>query len=583
MCGIIGSTEINFNHNEVLNSLKHRGEDYQNYIIQNEMFFAHTRLSIIDLDEEANQPMIFDEITLVFNGEIYNYKELIKEFSLECVTKSDSEVLIRLYQKFGFDFLNSLEGMFAFCIYDKEKNLFFCARDRFGKKPLYYYCEKGKFYFASEIKAILKMLKTTPKLNEEALWQYLALQSPQGENTFYSGVKKLPASSYLLHQNSDIKVSTYYSLADIKITHYDEKQILKDVEKLLNDAVQKRLVGDVEVATLLSGGLDSSFITALYAKKSKHKVHTFSIGYDEHKHYCELGFAKAASEYIGTIHHEYKISKDEYLEAIEKVLEHLDEPMADSACIPTYILSKEIHNQGFKVCLSGEGSDESFLGYDNYFKMLNYYHLKNPQKTPFDLTKEWEYNNRRLNNQQVYQSSGETFTYAQLQRLFSKKIAPILHPYVSTYPPEQWLTYIDFSIWIAEVLMTKVDRMSMAHSLELRAPFLDHHLVEYLLGVESSIKIGDTNKAILKKIARNYLPNSIIDRRKKGFSSPFIEWLYDAHSEEILNLLLDVNKQLGIFNDDFLTFLYEEGKRGHFKQHVYSLYIFCRWYKKVYM
>jgi len=583
MCGIIGSTEIDFNHKEVLDSLKHRGEDYQNYIIKDDMFFAHTRLSIIDLDEEANQPMIFDDVTLVFNGEIYNYKELIKEHSLRCVTKSDSEVLIRLYQKFGFDFLNKLEGMFSFCIYDKEKNLFFCARDRFGKKPFYYYHTKEKFYFASEIKAILKMRKTTPKLNEEALWQYLAFESPQGDNTFYSGIKKLPASSYLLYQNSNIKVGTYYSLGDIKITHHDEKQILKDVDKLLNDALQKRLVGDVEVATLLSGGLDSSFITALYAKKSKHKVHTFSIGYDEHKHYCELDFARAASEYIGTIHHEYKISRDEYLATLDKVLEHLDEPMADSACIPTYILSKEIHSQGFKVCLSGEGSDESFLGYDNYFKMLNYYHLKNPKQMPFDLTKEWEYNNRRLNNQQVYQSSGETFTYAQLQKLSPKKISPILHPYVSTYPPEQWLTYIDFSIWIAEVLMSKVDRMSMAHSLELRAPFLDHHLVEYLLGVEPKIKIGDTNKAILKKIARAYLPDSIIDRRKKGFSSPFIEWLYDAYGKEILNLMLDVNKQLGIFNDDFLIFLYEEGKNGHFKQHVYSLYMFCKWYKKVYM
>nr|WP_321266971.1 asparagine synthase (glutamine-hydrolyzing) [uncultured Sulfurimonas sp.] len=583
MCGIVGSTQRDFNHQDVLDSIKHRGEDNQEFIIDNDVFLAHARLSIIDLDAEANQPMHFDNIDLVFNGEIYNYKELIKEYSLDCVTTSDSEVLIRLYQKFGFDFLNLLEGMFSFCIYDKEKDLFFCARDRFGKKPFYYYHEDEKFYFASEIKAILKMLKKTPPLNEEALWQYLAFQSPQGDNTFYSGIKKLPASSFLIYQNKHITIDTYYSLADIKITHKDEKQILQDVDKLLNKAVDKRLVSDVEVATLLSGGLDSSFITALYAKKSKHKVHTFSIGYDEYKHYCELNFAKDASEYIGTIHHEYRISKEIYLETIDKVLEQLDEPMADSASIPTYILSQKIHEEGFKVCLSGEGSDESFLGYDNYFKMLDYYHKQQPKEEPFNLTKEWEYNKRRLKGEQVYQSSGETFSYAQLQKLSSKTISPVLHPYVSSYPPEQWLTYIDFSIWIAEVLMTKVDRTSMAHSLELRAPFLDHHLVEYLLGVEPSIKVGNTNKAILKKIARNYLSDSITDRRKKGFSSPFIEWLYDAYGKEILNLMLDVNKELDIFNNDFLIFLYEEGENGNFKQHIYSLYIFCKWYKKVYM
>lgn len=583
MCGIVGSNQLDFNRQEVVDSIKHRGEDHQEYLVKNNMFFAHARLSIIDLDAEANQPMIFDGITLVFNGEIYNYKELIKEYDLACITASDSEVLIRLYQKFGFEFLNFLEGMFSFCIYDEKKELFFCARDRFGKKPFYYYQEDEKFYFASEMKAILKMLKKTPKLNEEALWQYLAFQSPQGDNTFYTGLKKLPPSSFLLFENNKIKVNTYYSINNIKITHTNEKEIIQSVDKLLNEAVDKRLVSDVEVATLLSGGLDSSFITALYAKKSKHKVHTFSIGYDEHTHYCELSFAKDASEYIGTIHHEYKIGKDIYLKTIDKVLEHLDEPMADSASIPTYILSQEIHKEGFKVCLSGEGSDESFLGYDNYFKMLKYYHLQDAKEEPFNLTKDWQYNKRSLKGEQIYQSSGETFSYEQLQKLSSKKIPSSLHPYVSTYPPEQWLTYIDFSIWIAEVLMTKVDRMSMAHSLELRTPFLDHALVEYLLGVESSIKVGNTNKTILKKIARDYLPDSIIDRRKKGFSSPFIEWLYDGYGKEILQLMLDVNKQLGIFNNDFLIFLYGEGKQGHFKQHIYSVYMFCKWYKKVYM
>lgn len=583
MCGIVGSNTSAFNHEDVIASIKHRGVDNQSFTLTNEVYLGHARLSIIDLDAEANQPMLYDGIHLVFNGEIYNYKDLIEKHHLSCNTASDSEVLIRLYQKFGTKFLNELEGMFAFCIYDEKKERFFCARDRFGKKPFYYFQENNTFYFASEIKAIIKMLGTTPSFNEAALWEYLAFQSPQGDKTFYQGIKKLPAASYLTFDNTTLSIHSYYSIDNINITHCDEKHILSDVNTLLNKAVEKRLVGDVEVATLLSGGLDSSFITALYAKKSPHKVHTFSIGYDEYEHYSELNFAKEAATYLGTTHHEYTIGKNEYINTIDKVLDHLDEPMADSATIPTYLLAQEIHKQGFKVCLSGEGSDENFLGYDKYFDMLNYYHSDPSPETEFNLSREWEYQKRRRNNEQVYQSSGETFSYGQLQQLASKPIPKTLHPYVSSYPPEQWLTYIDFNIWIPEVLMSKVDRASMAHSLELRAPFLDHHLVEYLLGVETCIKIGDTNKALLKKIARSYLPDSIIDRRKKGFSSPFIEWLYDTYQEEILNLMLEVNTELGIFNNNFLTFLYEEGEQGRFKQHVYALYLFCRWYKKVYM
>jgi len=583
MCGIVGSNKNSFNHKDVLNSIKHRGYNNQSFTLRDNAYFGHSRLSIIDLDVEANQPMVFDGIILVFNGEIYNYKKLIHEHELKVKTASDSEVIIRLYQKYDLEFLNMLEGMFSFCIYDEKKELYFCARDRFGKKPFYYYEKNGSFYFASEIKAILKMLGKTPEFNEEALWQYLAFQSPQGDNTFYKGLKKLPASSFLIYQNNDLKIDSYYSIDNIPITHTDEKQILTDVDALLHEAVDKRLVGDVEVATLLSGGLDSSFITSLYAQKSNHDVHSFSIGYDEHKHYCELDFAKSASEYIGTKHHEYRISRNDYLDTIDKVLYHLDEPMADSATIPTYILSEHIHKEGFKVCLSGEGSDESFLGYDNYFKMLEYYQNEPKSKEKFNLTKEWEYNNRRLENKQVYQSSGETFSYAQLQQLSSKQINYPLHPYTSSYQPTQWLTYIDFSIWISEVLMAKVDRMSMAHSLELRAPFLDHKLVEYLLAVDSKIKIGITNKEILKKVAKSYLPDSIINRQKKGFSSPFIEWLYSGYGVEILNLIQEVNSEIGVFNDNFIIFLYEEGKDGRFKQHIYSLFLFCKWYKKVYM
>lgn len=583
MCGIIGANQTDFNPKSLLDSLKHRGPDAQEYLIKKGLFLGHTRLSIIDLHKEANQPMTFDNITLVFNGEIYNYRALQREHKLNCKTKSDSEVIIRLYQKYGSAFLNYLDGMFAFCLFNHKTEEFFCARDRFGKKPFYYFHNNDTFYFASEIKTLIKMLGYTPELNREALWQYLAFQSPQENHTFYTGIKKLQASHFLKFRLSTLSTHPYYTLNNIDITHFNKPEIYKHVDTLLNESVEKRLVGDVEVASLLSGGLDSSLITALYTKISPQKVHTFSIGYDEYSHYCELPYAKNVAQMLKTQHHAYTIGRDDFLETIDLVLEQLDEPLADSACIPTYLLSQQVHKEGFKVSLSGEGSDESFLGYDNYFTMLKHYEEKPPIPEKFNFSKEWEYHNRRIKNRTIYHSNAETFTSTALQKLSRKKLKSIPTLFPSAYSPTQWLSYIDFSIWIPEVLMTKVDRMSMAHSLEIRAPFLDHHLVEYLMAVDPIIKRGSTNKETLKEIAKQYLPSSVINRKKKGFSSPFIEWLYDGHHKEILNIMLRVNNELNLFNNEVIIYLYEEGREGRYKQHLYSLYIFCRWYQKVYM
>ena len=460
---------------------------------------------------------------------------------------------------------------------------FFCARDRFGKKPFYYYFKDNKFIYSSEIKSILKLLDKKPNLNKTALYEYLSFMTPINENTFYTDIKKLKAGYTLILEKDNLYIQQYYDIDNIKIKHNNQATILADIESILIDSVKKRLVSDVEVATLLSGGLDSSFVSALYSKYSNKKINTFCIGYDEYTYYSELPFAKTVSNHINSNHHEVIMNKKDFIETIDKILDHTDEPFGDSASIPTYFLSNYIHKQGIKVALSGEGSDESFLGYDNYFKMLEYYNLK-AKKQEFDLTKEWEFNNRAFNNQQIYQTCGETFTENQKLKLFKQYAkTDYLKNYKSDYPPVQWLSFIDFKIWIAEVLMTKIDRMSMAHSLELRAPFLDHNLVEYLLATDVTIKKGDTNKYLLKQIATKYLPNEIIHRNKKGFSSPFIEWLYDEYKDEILNSILRVNKKLDIFNEDFVKFLYNEAKEKKFKQHMWHLFIFARWFQRNYL
>jgi len=550
MCGIVGSNYFDIDPK----ILTHRGPDNVGKIEFEDIKLGHTRLSIIDLDAEANQPMEFDEVIIVFNGEIYNYKDLIKEHNLKVVTKSDTEVLIRLYQTLEFGFLNLLNGMFSFCIYDKKKRRFFCARDRFGKKPFYYYYKDGKFIFGSEIKAILSSLDKTPNMNYEAFYEYLSFMAPIGQNSFFQEIKKLQAGHYLV-LDDDLKIKKYYDIDKIETKYFDKVKVLSDIEEILISSLQYRLTSDVKIASLLSGGVDSSFISALYAKIAG-KIETFSIGYDEYLHYSELDFAKLVARHINSNHNEIVISKRDYLETIDNILEATDEPFGDSATIPTYILSKYIHKSGIKVALSGEGADENFLGYDNYFKMFSYY-SSTPKESEFNLTKDWEYNYRRLNNLPIYQTSGETFTEKQKKLLlknYNEKL--LIESYMTNYTPVKWVSYIDFKIWIAEVLMTKIDRASMANSLEIRAPFLDFRLVEYMFGVDENLKKGDTNKSLLKHIAIKYIPQKIVYRQKKGFSSPFIEWLYDEYDREILDIILRVNKEINIFNEDFVKFLF---------------------------
>lgn len=313
MCGIIGCNYKIDNFHKAIELLNHRGPDNLGFYEYKNNQFGHTRLSIIDLNEEANQPMIFDDLVITFNGEIYNYQELIKEENLTCLTKSDTEVLIRLYQKYEKEFLNKLEGMFSFCIYDKKKNSFFCARDRFGKKPFYYYYKDNKFIYASEIKSILKLLNTKPQINNNAFYEYLTFMTPINENTFYQDIKKLSAGSYIFLDEKSFKIEKYYDINNIKTTQDNEKEILENIETLLINSVKKRLVSDVEVATLLSGGIDSSLTSALYAKFSNKQINTFCIGYDEHTHYSELPYAKIVAKHINSNHHELIIGKKSLL------------------------------------------------------------------------------------------------------------------------------------------------------------------------------------------------------------------------------------------------------------------------------
>ncbi len=375
MCGILGSNFSSNNFEKALDNLQNRGPDFSKTVKINNNSFGHTRLSIIDLDNEANQPMVYDDLLIVFNGEIYNYKELTKDENLECKTLSDTEVIIRLYQKYEKDFLNKLEGMFSFCLYDMKKNRFFCARDRFGKKPFFYYLKDNKFIFSSSLNSIITILGFTPTLNKVALSKYMQYFVSFGEDSFYKDIKKLEASSYLIYENSNLFIKKYYKINTYKKIK-DEKTALKDIEELLFSSVSKRIEADVEVGCLLSGGIDSSLLCALYTKISGKKINTFSVGYEGYDNYCELKYAKIASDAISSNHHALKINQKDFISNLDFALDALEEPHGDSAAIPLYCLTKKIHKSGIKTVLSGEGSDELFLGYDNYAKFLRYYEFQ---------------------------------------------------------------------------------------------------------------------------------------------------------------------------------------------------------------
>ena len=595
MCGILGTNFLSNNFNQALDLLNNRGPDYKNSIEINNNKFGHTRLAIIDLNEEANQPMIFDDIVLVFNGEIYNYKELIHVEQLFCKTSSDSEVLIRLYQKYGFNFLNKLNGMFSFCIYDIKKELFFCARDRYGKKPFFYYFKDNKFIFSSSIKSILNILDTKPNLNKIALSKYMQYFVSFGEDTFYQNIFKLEAASILIYQpnkSCELQKKKFYRINTYKSVK-NEKQALIDIEELLIKSIEQRLTSDVEIASLLSGGIDSSLISALYTKISGKTINTFSVGYDEYKNYCELEYAQITANHINSNHHPVIINQKDYINHFYETLDMLEEPHGDSAAIPLNILTKHIHKSGIKTVLSGEGSDEIFLGYDNYSKFLKYYQFEKSLSNEQNLflndiisalqnnTKESEYLRRIVKKQNLYNSFGEIYTDIQKKRLFKK--VPNFKNETAKLDPVDWMSYIDLKIWLGEALLSKVDRISMGNSLEVRTPFLDFNLVNYMFSVESNIKVGDTNKYLLKKIASKYIPEQIINRTKKGFNSPFNEWLNKEYKEEIINIIIEVNNQTNIFNNEYILHIYELSKSNKFKQHLYSLFIFSLWFKKEYL
>ena len=596
MCAIFG---ILGEYNETtakyaLAQLSHRGPDYCGVEQNKRLFFAHQRLSIQDTHHRSHQPLKRDKILLSFNGEIYNYKELKKELDFDFQTQSDSEVIIAAYLKWGVDFVRHLRGMFAIALLDGETLYLF--RDRLGKKPLFY-MEGESFYFASEMKALTPFLKSK-KMNNDALLSYLSFLAPTPPHTFYKGIKKLAAGEFLTLKNGDVKVQRYFDLLDTKpnvIT--DKEEALRVLEQTLEESISLRLDADVPIASLLSGGIDSATIN-YYAKQKGLNLQTYTIGYEGFAKYDETLNAASSAKFLGVKNRQIIINEAKFIDASDSVLETLDEPLNDPAAVPLYLLFDAIKEDGYKVVMSGEGSDELFLGYRQYFEYLdievaaNLAHknwLKKYFRANFSMNREWEWYKRVFDETLLFRTSGDKFTDLQKNALLKRNVKDneslqYLQAYRDRFESSKhsdasiWYSYIDLNIFQAEHFLTKLDRVSMAHSIESRTPFLDHKLAQSVFSIDPKLRYEDgVTKSLLKQIMTNKLPNSILTRKKKGFSNPYMEYL--IHSQKI-DLIKEVNKQTGMFKNEKLDEYIQTAARGSFKQHIWGLYVLSFWIKK---
>ena len=597
MCAIFGivGTYDSDKANLALSRLSHRGPDNTGVFQRENLFFAHQRLSILDTSKRSHQPMHYKNILISFNGEIYNFKELKQELEFEFNTESDSEVIIAAYLKWGVDFVQHLRGMFAIALLDGETLYLF--RDRLGKKPLFFMQDNSMFAFASEIKA-LKVFLHKIQLNNDALLSYLSFLAPTPPHTFYKGISKLAAGEFLKYENGVVEVKRYFDLLQTQSSLISSKdEAIFTLEKLLSESISLRLSADVPMASLLSGGIDSATINA-YALKYGIKLETYTLGYEEYAKYDERANAKESAEFLGLNNREVVINQESFMNASRSVFESLDEPLNDPAAVPLYLLFEQIKKDGYNVVMSGEGSDELFLGYRQYFEYLdiqgasNLGHknwLKKYFRANFSMNREWEWYKRIFDESLLFRTSGEKFSDLQKNRLLRRNVKDNESlKYLQTYrerflnsshsDESIWYSYVDLNIFQAEHFLTKLDRVSMAHSIESRTPFLDHKLASAIFSISPKLRYEDgVTKSLLKEIMKPHLSEKILKRKKKGFANPYMEYL--INSQEI-ELITEVNNETGMFQKQELQNYLQSASKGSFKQHIWGLYVLSYWIKK---
>jgi asparagine synthase (glutamine-hydrolysing) len=569
------------------------------------------RLSIIDL-AGGHQPLSGCDkaVSLVFNGEIYNFRELQRDLEAQghrYHTNSDTESIAHAYEEYAADCVKHLRGMFALAIWDARTDKLFIARDRVGKKPLYYtLTPQGTFVFGSELKCLLEHPEVEREINLEALDAYLTFGYVPDPLTIFRGIHKLPPGSHLTFAGGRIVVEQYWDFNFEPFESLDENEYLEELRRLLDEAVRLRLVSDVPLGAFLSGGVDSSTVVGLMAQAMTQPVKTFSIGFNEDS-YSELKYARVTAKHFSTDHHEFIVTPD-ICHIVDELVWHFDEPFADSSAIPTYMVSK-LAREHVTVALSGDGGDELFAGYTRYVvdrQRSGFAKLPRvlregvmqplSRNLPHGARGRNYLHNIALEPLDRYLDSISTFTSLTRRSLYSFEFGKKLHErdemltqfrnyaaQIHTGDAVDPLLYLDSKTYLPADILTKVDRMSMAVSLEARVPLLDHRLIEFVTRIPAALKLkGLTTKHIFKQAVRGLIPDELLDRPKQGFGVPIPQWINSELRGRIRETLTEKQtEQRGYFDPGYVNLMldeHEKHRRDHSAQ-LWSLFMFELWHR----
>ena len=627
MCGIAGIYSFDgkpVDENLLIkmrDSMNHRGPDGVGVWISDDrrVGLGHRRLSIIDLSEAAAQPMCNEDGTLwiSFNGEIYNHAEIRKE--LEQIgghhwktDHSDTEVILHAFEEWGIDCLEKFRGMFAIALWDDKKKELWLIRDRIGIKPLYHSVHRGRIIFASEIKALLQDPDQKRSVHEEAFYHYLSFLTTPSPQTLFDGIKKVPAGTWLrITGSGNIFEHRYWDVWNhtTPLIGASEEEIAERILGELRTSVRLRKVSDVPVGVFLSGGIDSSTNAVLFSEGEEKPIKTFTIGYEgEYQSYPnELPYARKVASLIGAEYHEQLLTQNDLLDFLPQMVHLQDEPIADPVCVPVYYVSKLARENGVIVCQVGEGADELFWGYPGWktaLKLQGYDDLPVPRFLKElglaslrllgkDQDFYYEWLQRGARGQPIFWGGAEAFTDTQKTRLLSPRLhkqfanmtswealKPIRQRFVDKAWEKShlnWMTYLDLNLRLPELLLMRVDKMSMGVSLEARVPFLDHKFVELAMSIPESLKTQNgILKNILKKAVRGLIPDELIDRKKQGFGVPVYEWFFDRLGKIAQYELNNFCKQTEFLN---WTEVQQLINRGNGPQ-VWYLLNFALWWKE---
>ncbi len=591
--------------------LAHRGPNHAGLWIRDRVGLGHRRLSIIDLSDAASQPLLneTEEIALVFNGEIYNFQDLgavLEKKGHHFRSQSDTEVIIHAYEEYGLECLQYLRGMFAFALWDQPRRRLFAARDRLGKKPFFYCLHQGDFFFGSEIKAILAASHLSREVDWEALGLFLSLNYTPAPYTLFHGIRQLEPAQYLLWENDRLIIKEYWDLAyPPEVEALPPAAVLSDFTRELEEAIRLRLIADVPVGAFLSGGLDSTAVVALAASLYPGRLKTFAIGFGE-KSYDERPYARLVAEQHRTEHHELFVTPQ--VEAIlPELVWHSEEPTADSSMIPVYYLAK-FAAQEVKVVLTGDGADEILAGYPTY---QAHYLLRWLQSCPTGLKKamqllaaklpvshrkvSWDFKLKRLTAALFWDLDYAHYSWrriwepAQLKHLIPCRPLPeaykLYYHWLHHGPRSSALNrmlYADTRFYLPNDMLVKVDRMTMAHGLEARTPFLDHCLVELAARLPDSWKLQGLfwKKYLLRLLLKGKAPAAIRWQTKRGFNVPVGLWL-KGELRDFVGDQLRMLRHLGCFDMNFLEEVWRQHQRDEkdFSHHLWGLLILSLWWQ----